>query len=213
MRGPTSLGLATALALLPCAALAQVVPLPPPPPPHIDPGYATLPPAPPPEAPEPAEPQQRTGFSLKIAAGGTYRNLYGIHFGGGDLALSLGGQTKGAAFYADLALFVGSTASGLTTSDIMVGFRAEGRILSRLRVGGGATLSLLVVKRITSDSSIFDFTAGPALHVSFDLVQWEEGSALYVVGKGGFGWLVLSNSHNSGLPLMANGTVGLGFRY
>lgn len=216
MSRPTTLALLAlplCLAALPGPARAQEVPLPPPPPP-LDTGYATMPaplaPAPQPE--EAPEPEKRTGFSLKIALGGTYRNLYGIHFGGGDLALSLGGQTKGAAFYADLSAFVGSTISGLTTSDLMIGFRAEGRILSRLRIGGGATISLLVIKRITSDSSIFDFTLGPALHVSFDVVQFED-SALYVIAKGGFGWLVLSNSHNSGLPLMGNGTVGMGFRY
>ncbi|MGC4122975.1 MAG: hypothetical protein QM765_52080 [Myxococcales bacterium] len=172
-------------------------------------GYATLPPPPPPEAPAP---QRSTGFSLKFALGGTYRNLYGIHFGGGDLALDLGGQTKGAAFYFDLALFVGSTASGLTTSDVMLGFRAEGRIGSRLRIGGGASVSVLIVRRITTESAILDFTVGPALHASFDVVQWED-SALYVGAKGGFGWLVMASDHNSGTPLMANATVGLGFRY
>ncbi|HEY3450197.1 MAG TPA: hypothetical protein VGK67_27835 [Myxococcales bacterium] len=217
LAAPFALALAVGLAWLPAAATAQYVPdpLPPPPPPPIDvtTGYSPLPPTlPPSPAPLTPAPERRTGFSLKMGLGGTYRNLYGIHFGGGDLALSLGSQTKGAAFYSDLALFVGSTASGLTTSDIMVGFRAEGRIGARLRIGGGASFSLLIIRRITNESTIFDFTVGPAVHATFDLAQWDD-AALYVGLKGGFGWLALASNENSGMPLMGNATLGLGFRY
>ncbi len=212
---PLASALARALgrAAGPATTAAQAVPdpLPPPPPPplHVTTGHA--PPPPPPAAEAPVH-EPRTGFSVKLSLGGTYRNLYGIHLGGGDLELSLGGQTRGAAFYADIDVFLGSTVSGLTTSDVMIGFRAEGRIGSRLRIGGGASVSLLIVRRITTESAIFDFTLGPALHASFDVVQWED-TALYVGLRGGIGWLVFASGRNSGIPLMGNATAALGFRY
>ena len=205
--------LACALLCLAAPSFAQTfepTPLPLPPPPPIETTVTPAVPAPPP--PQEAPPEKRSGFSLKLSLGGTYRVLYGIHFGGGDLALSLGGQTKAAAFYAHLALFLGSTAFGLTTSDIQIGFAAEARVGQRFRVGGGAGFSLLMIRRITSQSTIFDFTVGPAIQSSYDLVQWED-SAFYVALRLAMEWLVLANENNNGIPLMGLATLGGGFRY
>ena len=198
--------------------------LPPPPPPVDASGYTSLPPPPPPPVgvaptpatapsaePEPAK-ERKTGFSFKMSLAGSYRILYGIHFGGGDLALALGGQTKGAAFYANLQLFLGSTAFGLTTSDLQIAFAAEGRIGDRFRVGGGAGFSLLMIRRITREDTIFDFTVGPQLHSTFDLVQWDD-AALFLQLKLGFEWLVMANDGNAGIPLMGAAMLGIGFRY
>lgn len=183
-------------------------PPPPPPPPVVI--AQPLPPPPPPPPLEP-EPRRKGGFSAKLSLGGTYRLLYGISFGGADLGISLGGQTPRAAFYANLGVFLGSTLSGLTTSDVQVGFTAEGLIGERLRLGGGAQISLLLIRRITNESTIFDFTVGPVLLASFDLVRWDD-AAFFVGLRGGAGWLVMANDDNSGVPFMGHASLNLGFR-
>lgn len=203
---------AAGLLLASPAALAQETwqNLPPPAPRVVAPPPPTA--APPVlDDPEPdPTPALRTGFSTKLSLAGTYRLLYGISFMGGDLGASLGGQTRKAAFYANASLFLGSTVFGLTTTDIQVGFAAEGR-LGRFRVGGGVQFALLIIRRITSDSEIFDFTFGPLVQASYDLAQWDDG-AFFVGLKVGADWLWLANDSNPGVPLMAHFTTGVGVR-
>lgn len=191
--------LACALVLTATEAAAQTEVLPPPPPPMV------LPPPPPVLVAPAPQPERRTGFSVKVGLAGTYRNLYGIHFGGGDLSLSLGGQTRGAAFYADLGAFLGRTAFGLSTTDYQLGFSMEGRVGNRFRLGGGAILSVLSIQRVTESYTISTLTLGPQLHGSFDLVRWDD-SALFVGLKGRLQWFGSSS-------LMGAASLGLGFRY
>jgi hypothetical protein len=197
---------------------AQYAPLPPQPvpaptlaPPPPPPPVQEAPPAPAPEAPPASD--SHSGFSARLSLGGTYRNLYGIHFGGGDATVLLGGQTKKhVGFYADIEGFLGTTKFGLTTSNFQLGFITEGEI-GRLRIGGGVLFGWLIVRRITTDGTMFDFTVGPSLQGSFDIVRFE-GHGFFVFAKGGLDWLVFAtNSRNTGTPVMARVSAGLGIRY
>ena len=199
---------------LPAQQPPAAVPAPPPPP--QPPPAATLPPPlplpPPPVQEAPVEDAGRSGFSVRLSLGGTYRNLYGIHFGGGDAAILLGGQKNHVGFFADLEGFLGMTASGLLTSNFQVGFIVEGEI-GRLRIGGGVLLGWLFIRRITTDGYLFDFTVGPALHGSYDLIRWD-GHGFYVFARAAADWLLFAtNTLNTGTPLMPRVSAGLGIRY
>jgi len=191
--------------------VAPPPPLPPPPPPIQD---VAAPPLPREEAPPPtSSSDEHAGFSARIGVGGTYRSLYGITFGGAELDVMIGGQTrKHIGFYLDLGGFVGATEFGLVTSNLQLGFYTEGEI-GRLRLGGGILFGGLLIRRVTNDSTIFDFTVGPALQGSFDIVRWD-GHGFYVFAKAGVDWLVMAtNDSNTGTPLMGRLTGGLGVRY
>jgi hypothetical protein len=94
----------------------------------------------------------------------------------------------------------------------MIGFRAEGRIGSRLRMRRRRQREPAHRPAHHHRERHLRLHLGPALHASFDVVQWED-TALYVGLRGGIGWLVFASGRNSGIPLMGNATAALGFRY
>ena len=106
--------------------------------------------------------------------------------------------------------FVGSSAFGLLTGQLRYGVSFEGHF-DRLRFGGGPMFGTMWVRRITRGNNIQDFTVGPSLHLTVDLVRFGE-RAFYAGARGEIDFLLFATSQNTGVPLMGELLLFLGVR-
>jgi hypothetical protein len=137
-----------------------------------------------PAAPTPfarAAPPPANGFSLKVALGGDYRDLFGIPIYGGDARLALGGQIGAFAAYGAASLTLGKTQYGLGTTIIQLGGSIERRF-DRVALGLVLTPSYLRVNRVTANAAFDSLGVGAAPFVSVDLVS-SGGHTLYLAGS------------------------------
>ncbi len=199
---PRRLLLALLLAAAPVLDAGAEEPIAPPPDPAVP--VASLP-----VEPAPAPPS-RSRFSAKLFAGPSLRQLYGIGFYGADFGVGLGADLGSFGVHGVLEGFAGSTTFGLLTGQFRWGVTFEGRV-DRLRFGGGPMFGSMWVRRITRGTSIQDFTFGPTLHLTVDIVRFGE-HALYAGARGEIDFLLFATSGNAGTPLMGELTLLLGLR-
>ena len=96
------------------------------------------------------------------------------------------------------------------TSQLRWGAAFEGHV-DCFRFGGGPMFGTLIVRRITRDTSLEDFTFGAELHLTFDVLRLGD-HALYVGARGNFDFLLFAISSNAGTPVMTELSLLLGFR-
>jgi hypothetical protein len=233
MRRARSIAIACALVLAPSLASAQTVDPGAPPPSFPAEGAAptapvdyppipvTEPPPAPPEAPTDLPPEgspdaplrplsSRARMTAAFYGGPSLRELYGIAFFGGDFGVAFGGDWSNFGLRGVVEGFAGTTTFGLLTGQLRWGVTTEGRI-DRFRFGGGLTPGFLFVRRITKSTTLTDFTLGPELHFSVDVVRWNE-HALYLAIRGNLDFLMLAIGSNAGTPIMGELSVLLGIR-
>lgn len=135
-------------------------------------------------------------FSLKVALGGDYRDLYGVPIYGGDAHLSIGAEMGLYAVYGTAGLTLARTEYGLGTTVIDLGCSVERRF-DRFTVGLPLRPSYLRIARVTTSGALDSLGIGIAPFVGFDLVS-SEGHTLflaaslnldeYLVGSSSFAW-------------------------
>jgi hypothetical protein len=129
----------------------------------------------PPHGPYLLPPGNPSQFSLKLAAGADYRNLFGVPIYGGDGSVSLGTSTGVFAAYGTLGVMSGSTQYGLHTSMYRLGFSMEIRT-HRFSFGCEIRPSYLNIERVTNSSAgnLGSLGFGFALYIAFDVAAWRE---------------------------------------
>jgi hypothetical protein len=135
-------------------------------------------------------------FSLKVALGGDYRDLYGVPIYGGDAHLSIGAEMGLYAVYGTAGLTLGTTQYGLGTTIIDLGCSFERRF-DRFTLGLPLRPSYLRIARATTGGALDSLGIGIAPFVGFDLIA-SEGHVLflaaslnldeYLVGSSAFAW-------------------------
>jgi hypothetical protein len=170
--------------LLPARAAAQVETQPETeaPPPAVAPANPAPPPASaaPPAPPPPADPNKwATVVGARFDGGYAIRNLFDIPIRGADIGAAIGGQPlEHGAFWGVTRVMIGSTESGLSFWHVHMG--AEGEVVfDRFRIGGGAGLYLLGIRRATAEQTIRTWGPEVRAHVRFDAIQ-ADGFAIFV---------------------------------
>jgi hypothetical protein len=164
--------------IVPSGAATQPRPAPPPPPPP-QPVVVAPPPSatvttqpPPPPKPPPEEPDvDAFHASLKLEAGGALKKLDAFGVTLFDLRLGFGAENKWMGHYGSLGFTWGETSQHLRTYDLMLGYGLDFRI-SIVRLGVGAELGYLWVRRASVDSRMFALGIGAWGHAGIDIVQF-----------------------------------------
>jgi hypothetical protein len=172
-----------------------------------NPPAARPPPLPPPViSPEPEAAPRR--FSYQLSAGPLVGSLVGIPAYGGSLSALFGTASAEFALFGGVSGSVGRTEQGLLVTHLRGTFLAESRF-DWLTVGAGGELGLLTVTRATTNPGLASSTLGLLGFVSADLVQWSNGSSLFLGLSPTVHSLLATNTEP---PLFFTGTLQLGFR-
>lgn len=147
------------------------------------------------------------GPSLKVAAGGAYRQIYSVPMGAADVSFALGAQTAAGAFYGVAGGLFGSTEHGLAMRQLRLGASWEAP-LDRLHVGLAPRFTFLTLDRATTDGEMGGAGFGCAGFVSYDLIAGET-YAVYGVAE------VVFDVYEPGddVPVLFGGTIGAGARF
>ncbi len=172
------------------------------------------PPPPPPPAPPPPDswaPRAPRLVSGAVEAGVAWQSLYLNTFVGGSLdgllTVDLGDLSVGGT----MELVESWTDDGLASFALRAGVVVERRI-DRLRLGGGARLGGIEVRRATDDTALSAVTAGVFGRLSFDVARFgSKRGAVYLVAKGSVDLDPQLNYLSVGALYGVSGGVGVRF--
>ena len=122
-------------------------------------------------------PASRLVFAM--AAGPSWHSLHGVGIAGGELALSLGMDTRHVSWGVGLTGGLGATEAGLMTSQLAI----EGGVhvpLKRLRLGAGPRIGWVSVERVTTDARFQLLSLGLVGDISVDL--FSDGETAVALG-------------------------------
>jgi hypothetical protein len=127
----------------------------------------------PPESPPPPpadhpDPNKRFNGFLYGKGGYAWGRLFDIAEQQGNIHVGGGAQNNKLAIYAYFDLLYGSTSAGLRAYDGSIGGGVDGR-LRRFRLGGGAFVGYVSVRRTTFDSTVHAYSLGAFMHASADV--------------------------------------------
>jgi hypothetical protein len=148
----------------------------------------------------------KRGFSMKVAAGGSFRRLYTIPIGAADLSLAFGSQTRSGGWYGGAGLLLGSTEHGLDVTQLRFGASWEAPI-DRLHLGLSIRASITMIDRASNGGTLIADGYGGTFFLSYDVVS-KPNYALYAVLEPSADAL---NGNDS--PVLLGGTLGVGARF
>lgn len=122
--------------------------------------------------------RERTAWSGKVAAQGSYASIHGVPFRAGELFLALGAR-KQAAGYFTLEGLRGQSEFGLATYGAHAGMLAE-LPYGVVRLGAQLRAGFLAIERVTSTSDLLSPSLGVRAHASVDMLSFSPGHAIYI---------------------------------
>lgn len=151
----------------------------PPPPPLVGPGSLPCP------LPPPHKRFHRTWLELSV--GYAYRWALEGSLDAFAAEIGFGGEGERTAGGPRFGIEVGRTRSGLPYQVIVSGGEFQFKLGSRLRLGIGPSVSVIILERATSSSDDFwAFAFGAVLDLSVDLFHTPSGGAIFLAGRAGY---------------------------
>jgi hypothetical protein len=181
-------------------------PAPPPPPAPVE----AVPPPPPVAVeapPPPAAPPDAGRATAKIAYQHAFSSLYGVAMHGDGVSIGVAAQRDHFAVYGIAAVELGATTRGLSLDHESLGSEVLWRATSFWRLGGGAYLERLAIKRITKSGSLEGFGFGGFLTTELDLYRYGPHD------DHGFFIGVRGSDDGFGKEALLEGRLFAGFRY
>lgn len=118
---------------------------------------------------------------FKAQLGFQYSRLFGVPIIGGRGRFGIGAQTDTQAHYLVISSMIGETETGRRMWDLRFGYGGELRLVSILRVGLGAEIGYVFVRRASIDERMWALGVGAEAHVGIDALTWgpRDDHALY----------------------------------
>lgn len=132
--------------------------------------------------PEDEEKHHKIKPTFKVQLGYQYAQLHSVPINAGRLRTGVGIQNDVMAHYLTFASFIGATESERRVWDLRFGYEGELRLASIVRVGLGAEIGYVFVRRASIDERMWALGIGANFHVGVDAVSWgfRDDHALYI---------------------------------